>query len=244
MERPRAGLLRASGPVGRRALRDQHTGQGSCRRTAHLSRDPTRRVLAGDHRSVSWASSCRRLRLTTRRFHWAGRRGRADSTAAFVDDRGQPRPPLGRAVAYDEIAEISDQGIRLAGLDPKSAERVAFGPHGLNVPGELAVVLKNLRQAARGDSVSLSSRAEELARAELPKVRHLTADARAVQGRMRSFPDLLKASTPRVVATPAIAALCVLCFAMVQAHGVPSTPRRSGDVGLGRELRPVSAHRR
>ncbi len=161
--------------------------------------------------------------LTTRRFHWAGRHGRADSTSALVDERGQPRPPLGRAVAYGEIAEVSHQGIRLVELDPNSGGRVAFGTHGLNVSGELAVVLKNLREVARGERVALSSRAEELARADLPKVRRMTSAARAVQRRMRSFPELLKASTPRVLATPAIVTLCVLWFAMIQAHGVPST---------------------
>ena len=41
---------------------------------------------------------------------------------------------------------------------------------------------------------------------------------------MRSFPELLKASTPRVVATPVLAALCVGTFAMMVASGVwPST---------------------
>ncbi len=96
---------------------------------------------------------------TTRRFHWAGRRGggQACSASVLVDQRGQPRPPLGRSVSYGEIAEVSLQGLRVAGSEAKSTEYVPFGPLGLRVPGELPVVLQNLGRTVRGERVAQAS---------------------------------------------------------------------------------------
>ena len=116
-------------------------------------------------------------------------------------------------------------GIRFPGADTNSGDRVAFGLRGICVPEELVGVLKNLSRADRGEPAPPAPAAEDEARRQLPSVLRTTLRARSVQGRMRSFPELLKASTPRVVATPALVALCVLTFAIMQTQGAPRNTR-------------------
>jgi hypothetical protein len=140
--------------------------------------------------------------LTTRRFHWAGLPASPPPGAPLVDEAGQPRPPLGRSIAYADLAEVSRDGILPPGIAPEAGGRPAFGPHGRRAPEELVGVLKNLGRAARGEPAPTSPAADEMARRNLPEAVRGTAQARAVQGRMRSFPELLKASTPRVVVPP------------------------------------------
>jgi rhomboid protease GluP len=165
-------------------------------------------------RSPAWGCA-----LTTRRLHWAGRAS-ASFTSPHPGLPGQPRPPLGRSIAYADLTKITRDGMLFSGVEPGTQDRLSFGPHGIGVPEVLVDVLKNLCRAARREPVSPSPAAEEVARRDLPTVIRRTEQARAMQGKLRSFPELLKVSMPRVVATPVFAAICIGTFAMMVGSGI------------------------
>ncbi len=158
--------------------------------------------------------------LTTRRLHWPAAEATRVTITSFLENEAGPLPPYARSIAYDEIREVTPDGRLILASPAEATEDPSLLPHDGAVRDVLVGVLNTLARHARDGAPPMEAENREALGRDLRGIERRTSEVLSMQGDLRKFPDLLRATVRRVYAVPILAALNVLIFAIMVRSGV------------------------